>query len=572
MAIRAMPLILARVPAARYVIVGDGPRRSYLERLAVALGVAGAVRFVGEIADEEVDRWYRRCDVFLLPAREDRATGGAEGYGIVCVEAGLRGKPVVAGRSGGIPDAVIDGETGRPRRPARPCRRSPTRSRGCSPSRIWPPGSVGGGQRRAQRGAGVAALHRSSSPGCSPRSPPGDRTAARPLSEPHRPARGGRAQPARSGRGARPEPRRAATAVSGRGPAARRRDPTRRRGRARGRPGRVRAHEPAGRSHRCRPAAGGRRAGGADLRGGPARRSPGTADAGAQQRQQDAPALRPAGSRRCSAGVARARLPARSRAGAHARAPGRPVRGRGDRQLGGRGRAPRAPGGAPRPGARHPQRDRPRAVHRRRSAGRSTSGVRLAAGDARGRDGRRAGALEGAGGLPASGGRAGRAPAGPALRRRGRGALHHARAWRLRAASAGPRPRAGAGRHARLRGAARGCARDPARRWTSSSTPRSSRSRSGGSSPRPWRASGRSCGRGAAAPTRSSVPAGWRPWACAAATSAGLAAAIERALLEPERVRGWAVEARRRVVERFDVRDHVARVQELYTQVAGRHP
>lgn len=52
----------------------------------------------------------------------------------------------------------------------------------------------------------------------------------------------------------------------------------------------------------------------------------------------------------------------------------------------------------------------------------------------------------------------------------------------------------------------------------------------------------------------------------------GVAAAIERALLETERVRGWAVEARRRVVERFDVRDHVARVQELYTQVAGRHP
>jgi phosphatidylinositol alpha-1,6-mannosyltransferase len=112
MVIRALPLILAKTPDTEYVIVGDGPLRPYLERLAASLGVAPAVRFVGEASDDEVDAWYRACDVFVLASRESGVSGGAEGYGIVIVEASLRGKPVVGGRSGGIPDAVIDGETG----------------------------------------------------------------------------------------------------------------------------------------------------------------------------------------------------------------------------------------------------------------------------------------------------------------------------------------------------------------------------------------------------------------------------------------------------------------------------
>jgi phosphatidylinositol alpha-1,6-mannosyltransferase len=112
MVIRALPLILAKTPDTEYVIVGVGPLLPYLQRLAASLGVAPAVRFVGQASDDEVDAWYRACDVFVLASRESGAGGGAEGYGIVFVEANLRGKPVVGGRSGGIPDAVIDGETG----------------------------------------------------------------------------------------------------------------------------------------------------------------------------------------------------------------------------------------------------------------------------------------------------------------------------------------------------------------------------------------------------------------------------------------------------------------------------
>lgn len=110
--LRALPLILARVPEARYVVVGDGPLRPALERLAAALDVARAVHFTGEVSDAERDAWYARCEVFVLAARESAADGGAEGFGIACVEAGLRGKPVVAGRSGGLPDAVHAGDTG----------------------------------------------------------------------------------------------------------------------------------------------------------------------------------------------------------------------------------------------------------------------------------------------------------------------------------------------------------------------------------------------------------------------------------------------------------------------------
>jgi phosphatidylinositol alpha-1,6-mannosyltransferase len=94
------------------VIVGDGPLARYLRRIAESVGVSGSVVFAGAATDAELDGWYRRCDVFVLASRESAVSGGAEGFGIVLVEAGLRSKPVVAGRSGGIPDAVVHEETG----------------------------------------------------------------------------------------------------------------------------------------------------------------------------------------------------------------------------------------------------------------------------------------------------------------------------------------------------------------------------------------------------------------------------------------------------------------------------
>ena len=112
MIIRALPLILAREPDAHFVIVGNGRLQSYLQRLAAAIGVTRAVTFAGELPRAALDACYRRSELFILTSRESPADGGAEGYGLAFIEANSRGTPVVGGRSGGVPDAVIDGVTG----------------------------------------------------------------------------------------------------------------------------------------------------------------------------------------------------------------------------------------------------------------------------------------------------------------------------------------------------------------------------------------------------------------------------------------------------------------------------
>jgi phosphatidylinositol alpha-1,6-mannosyltransferase len=109
---RALPLIRARVPTARWVIVGDGPLRHHLEALADTQGVSEAVRFAGVISDSERDALLRRSHVFAMPSRLPAPGLAGEGFGIVYLEAGARGLPVVAGKAGGALDAVLDGRTG----------------------------------------------------------------------------------------------------------------------------------------------------------------------------------------------------------------------------------------------------------------------------------------------------------------------------------------------------------------------------------------------------------------------------------------------------------------------------
>jgi len=111
MVIRALPLVRAKCPDIRYVVAGEGQLRPYLTQLAASIGVDDIVQFAGEVSDEVVIELMQACDLVVQISRES-ADGGAEGFGIVCLEAAAASKPVVAGRSGGLTDAVIDGVTG----------------------------------------------------------------------------------------------------------------------------------------------------------------------------------------------------------------------------------------------------------------------------------------------------------------------------------------------------------------------------------------------------------------------------------------------------------------------------
>jgi phosphatidyl-myo-inositol dimannoside synthase len=106
--IRAMPGLAADV---EYRVVGSGPDEARLRRLAREAGVDERVHFLGRLDERALADEYRRCTVFVLPAR--RTLGGdLEGYGLVYFEAAAWGRPVIAGRSGGEVDAVVDGQTG----------------------------------------------------------------------------------------------------------------------------------------------------------------------------------------------------------------------------------------------------------------------------------------------------------------------------------------------------------------------------------------------------------------------------------------------------------------------------
>ncbi|MCM1947850.1 MULTISPECIES: glycosyltransferase family 4 protein [Streptomyces] len=110
--IRALPRILRRVPDAVLLIVGGGPYEKDLRRLAVETGVTASVRFTGAVPWSELPAHYGAGDVFAMPCRTRRGGLDVEGLGIVYLEASATGLPVVAGDSGGAPDAVLDGETG----------------------------------------------------------------------------------------------------------------------------------------------------------------------------------------------------------------------------------------------------------------------------------------------------------------------------------------------------------------------------------------------------------------------------------------------------------------------------
>ena len=110
--IRALPGIVREFPAVRLLIVGAGRSRRRLERLTVRCRVAPHVVFAGAVTDGELPGCFAAGDVFAMPCRSRWGGLDTEGFGTVFLQAAAAGRPAVAGRAGGAPEAVIDGETG----------------------------------------------------------------------------------------------------------------------------------------------------------------------------------------------------------------------------------------------------------------------------------------------------------------------------------------------------------------------------------------------------------------------------------------------------------------------------
>ena len=110
--IAALPAIKSAVPNVHLVLVGVGPHQNYLEKLARKLKVSDCVTFIGRINYAELPKYICVGDIFAMPSRSRFFGLEVEGLGIVYLEASACGLPVVGGKSGGAPDAVLVGETG----------------------------------------------------------------------------------------------------------------------------------------------------------------------------------------------------------------------------------------------------------------------------------------------------------------------------------------------------------------------------------------------------------------------------------------------------------------------------
>ena len=103
--IDAIPIILDKIPSAKFVIVGTGSEKMKIEKKINALRIENSVKLVGFVPESELTHYYANCDLFVLHSLY-------EAFGIVLLEAMACGKPVVATKCGGIPEVVINEKTG----------------------------------------------------------------------------------------------------------------------------------------------------------------------------------------------------------------------------------------------------------------------------------------------------------------------------------------------------------------------------------------------------------------------------------------------------------------------------
>ena len=113
--IQALPKIRQRVPGTALLLVGRPNRARFLwwlQQLAAREGVADHVIFAGGVPGDQLPEYYAAGDVFAMPCRTRRLGLDVEGLGIVYLEASAVARPVIAGASGGAPEAVREGESG----------------------------------------------------------------------------------------------------------------------------------------------------------------------------------------------------------------------------------------------------------------------------------------------------------------------------------------------------------------------------------------------------------------------------------------------------------------------------
>lgn len=111
MVLKAMAEVVKKYENTVYIIAGSGPNKENLKNMVHGLRLEDNVIFVENASDKEISALYELCDIFIMASRQ-LDNNDYEGFGIVYLEANLFSKPVIAGRSGGVTEAVINSING----------------------------------------------------------------------------------------------------------------------------------------------------------------------------------------------------------------------------------------------------------------------------------------------------------------------------------------------------------------------------------------------------------------------------------------------------------------------------